>query len=265
MRKSTKNVNNVHSPAIPIRLRNFGQLPKNMPPVDRHMQLIKLFRTASPEANLLAISATLALLFKILVLNRFPSLFNGAFELGLITEAILASVIASYLFYIVVIHVKEHSDRAILQPYIEKHATRVIGDCKAQIDSISQASGIPIIFGSLVKSDLSLALSKIAPYSNAPLLIVFPSQYANWLQYFNHYKKRTTGSIRKLLDQLPYLDAKMVSIITLIDDCTFFAMLPSLNAHQINNTDLRILAGSFEEYCDTCRDLNAHLKKLGYI
>ncbi|MGN2431545.1 hypothetical protein [Pseudomonas syringae] len=228
------------------------------------MQLIKLFKTASPEANVLAIGSTLTLLLKILVMNRLPAFFNGAYELGLIAEAVLASVIASYMFYIVVVHMKEQSDRAILQPYVEKHAARIIGDCSIQIDSIKNASGISLSLGSLIGSDLKIALSKIAPYSDAPLLISLPDQYANWFQYFNHYKERSAVSTRKLLDQLPFLDAKMVSLITLIDDCTLFSILPNLQNYKIKNTDLSLLAGSFEEYSKYCQDLNAHLMKLGY-
>lgn len=228
------------------------------------MQLIKLFKTTSPEANLLAIGSTLTLLIKILVMNRFPALFNGAYELGLIAEAILGSIIASYLFYIVVVHIKEQSDRAILQPYVEKHAARIIKECASQVGAIAKASGVSLSLETMENSDLTAALSKISPYSNAPLLIALPDRYANWLQYFNNYKERSATSIRKLLDQLPFLDARMVSLITLIDDCTFFAMLPPMLSHRINNTDLSVLAGSFEDYSKHCRDLNAHLMKLGY-
>jgi len=106
--------------------------------------LIRFLRSARPEANLLAASALAALLLKILVLNRFPALFFGAYELGLVVEAILASVVASYVFYLFVVHLKSQSDKGAVQPYIVKHTTRVVEDCQSQLLEISKLSGISI-------------------------------------------------------------------------------------------------------------------------
>jgi hypothetical protein len=85
------------------------------------MKLIRLLRSARPEANLLAASATTLLVLKVLVLNRFPAFFSGAYELGLIVERILASIAASYVFYLLVVHLKAQSDKAAV-PAIHRKA-----------------------------------------------------------------------------------------------------------------------------------------------
>jgi hypothetical protein len=118
------------------------------------------------------------------VLNRFPALFFGAYELGLVVEAILASVVASYVFYLFVVHLKSQADKGAVQPYIVKHTTGVVGDCQSQLLEISKLSGISI---SLANASIELvtdAFRKIAPYSDAPLIISPPNVYANWFQYF---------------------------------------------------------------------------------
>lgn len=229
------------------------------------MQLFKLIRTASHEANALAAGAAVLLLVKILLLNRLPSIFVGAYDLGVIVEAVLASVVASYVFYLLVVHVKEQSDREVLRPYVEKHTKRVIGDCISQINEISKASAVALDFNTLSETDVFSAFSKIAPYSQAPLLISAQSnQYANWFQYFIHHENRSKGSIRKLLDQLPFLDATHVSSLTAIDDCSHFAGLSFLLNINVNNPDLTAWAKSFYEYCLLCRELNSHLVRLGF-
>lgn len=229
------------------------------------MQLLKLVRTASREANTLAAGATAALLVKILLLNRYREQFFGAYELGVITESVLASVVASYVFYLLVVHVKEQSDRDVLRPYVEKHSKRVVGDCLSQINEISKASGVSLNFSTLSEADVSAAFSKIAPYSQAPLILSAQSnQYANWFQYFIHHEARSKGSIRKLLDQLPFLDAILVSILTSIDDCSHFSGMSFLLNVQVSNPNLSTWAKSFYEYCLLCRQLNSHLVGLGF-
>ncbi|WP_247263147.1 MULTISPECIES: hypothetical protein [Pseudomonas] len=229
------------------------------------MRLLKLVRTASREANILAVLATAALLFKIFVLNRYSAPFFGVYEFGVIVEAVLASVVASYVFYLLVVHVKESSDREILRPYVEKHSKRLIGECLAQVSDIAKKTGVDLDFLNFTKLDVSSAFSNISPYSQAPLIISTQSmQYANWLQYFNEHKSRSDESIRKLLDQLPFLDASLVSIITAIDDCIHFSTLRFLTNIEIRNEDLSSFSEAFFDYCLLCRQLNLHLVRIGF-
>ena len=233
--------------------------------VRSQMNLLKFLKSASREANVLVLSASAGLLLKVLVLNRFPEKFFGAYQLGLIVEAVLASVVASYVFYLLVVHTKETSDRSVLRPYVEKHSKRVVGDCLSQLAEVSKASGVPLDLHTLSEADAISAFSKIAPYSKAPLLLsAQTNQYANWFEYFIYHEHRTKGSIRKLLDQLPFLDAKMVSILTAIDDCTHFYSLSFLMNVKVRNPDLGAWAKPFYEYCVMCKQLNSHLVTLGF-
>lgn len=228
------------------------------------MRLTKLVRTASSEANALAISAGFLLLVKILLLNRFPGWFFGAYELGIIVEAVLASVLASYVFYLLVVRVKEESDRDVLRPYLEKHSRRIVGECISQVREISKASGITLDFTTVTASDVKSAFSAIAPYSPAPLVVsAQPLQHANWLQYFEFHNERSKASIRKLFDQLPFLDPVHVSVLTDIDDCAHFAQMRAVSNQQIRNTDLSVFSGCFHEYCVLCQGLNKHLANFG--
>lgn len=229
------------------------------------MQLIRLVFTASREANILAISAVILLLFKITFLNRYPSLFFGAYELGVVVEAILASVVASYVFYLIVVHIKEQSDRDLLRPYIEKHSKRIVGDCLSQLNGISQASGTELDFRNLSEECINNAFSNIKPYSIAPLLLsVQPTLSANWFQYFIHHEKRSKESIRKLFDQLPFLSAELIAIIADINDCSHFSKLSLILDVNVSNPNLSVWANSFYGYCTLCRKLDEHILKLGF-
>lgn len=222
------------------------------------MHIFKLLRTASPEANFLAIVSSALLLLKILVFNRLPEIFIGAYQLGLIVEAILGSVVASYIFYIIVVHMKEQKDKATLYPYIKKHVELVVGICQAQIREIGKASGINLELDSISRIDVEMALKNITSNCPVPLLISLPSD-ADWFQYFFHYSTRTKRSIGRLLDQLPFLDAKHISLLTAIDDCSHFNRFDTLSISKICYEDLSWMATKFYDYCELCKALNAHM------
>ena len=227
------------------------------------MRILALLRTASPTANFLAASSTVALLLKVLVLDQLPEMFPGAHKAGLLSDAILTSVVASYVFYLLVVHVKEQTDKDTLRPYIQKHATRVVGDCLSQLSEISKTTGSALSLDSVEKEDVLAAFAKIQPYSPAPLIISPSNARANWFEYFSYHEVRTKGSIRKLLDQLVFLDSRLVATITAIDDCSHFTHLSLVRESRVSNADLSVWAPPFWDYCVLCRALNSYLSAPG--
>lgn len=223
------------------------------------MHLLRLIKTAQPEANLLAAASLLLLLLKALVLNRYPEAFLGAYGLGIVTEGILASVIASYVFYLFIVHLKERRDRAVLYPFLKKHASRVVGECQAQLSDISKKAEITLSFDNL--EGLSDAFSKIPPYSDAPLIINQTLKRANWFQYFDFHNSRTRESIRKLLDQLPYLEPQLVNYISSIDDCAHFWIVTTSLNNPTSNPDLQVWADPFKKYCEACGSLENYISQ----
>ena len=219
------------------------------------MRLLRFLSSARPEANWLAGTSLAVLFLKVLALNRIPELFRGGYELGVIVEAILASVVASYVFYLLVVHLKDRSDRTAVHPYIAKHVTRVIGDCQSQLQEIGRAAGVEVSLTNAAES-IADAFTKIAPYSRAPLLMSPPDVYANWFQYFFFYRDRTRESIRRVLAQLPFIDAALVGLLASIDDCTHFFSLEYLQQARVRNEDLSAWTSTFVEYCGHCRKLN---------
>ncbi|WP_212646219.1 hypothetical protein [Delftia sp. PE138] len=227
-------------------------------------QIKRLIKTASKEANTLTISALFLIGFKILILNKFPQLFPGAYDIGVIFEGVLASIVASYIFYLFVVHIKEKSDNEILKPYITSHATKIVIDSSTQISNISQHSGVMLDAENLDAQHLENALSNLHPYGAAPL-VISPNtgEHASWMQYFHYYKESNRRQIRKLLDQIRFLDASLVSDLTKIDDCNHFIAMDILITAHIGNENLSTLAESMHEYHLLCQALNKHFIKLG--
>jgi hypothetical protein len=224
------------------------------------MHLVRLVRSASKEANFIVLVSMFLLAIKIFLLDRIPSFFSGFFEMGIIMEDIFSSVIASYLFYLFVIHLKEFSDKETIQPYIHKHSMRVVGYCLNQLKAIGTTAGEHVSISNASVEHVTAAFKKISPYTKAPIFLVTTKKYANWFEYFIYHSERTKESIRRVLIQLPYADAKLVSMLTSIDDCAHFHNINFMRSIKVNDMDLANWATNFSEYCQLCEQLNAYLK-----
>ena len=108
------------------------------------MNILNLFKTASPAANALTLSSGILLIIKIFIFNRISEVFPGGYEFGVLSDAILISVVASYIFYLLVIHLKDQKDKETVRPYIEKHAKRIVGNCLGILIKISKKTEIQL-------------------------------------------------------------------------------------------------------------------------
>lgn len=225
------------------------------------MKYVSFLKSASGPASALTIISVTLLLFKMLYLNKFPAIFPGAYELGVIVEAVLASVIASYIFYLIVVHTKEVSDKDTIRPYVTKHSQRLVNNCNDLIDQFSKLARVKLDTKALDSQELEKALSKISPRGQAPL-VFHSGAYANWIEYIKYSLERSSDTIRKLFDKIIFLDAELVSILTEIDDCDFIAMMSHIpSAEHFRNTGLEFLSGSMLRYVQACQKLEAYLKK----
>jgi hypothetical protein len=224
------------------------------------MHLVRIVKSASKEANFIVLVSVFLLAIKVFFLDAIPSFFSGGYEMGVIMEDIFSSVVASYLFYLFVIHLKEYSDKETIQPYIHKHSLRVVGYCFTQVKAVAASAHEDVSISNASVEKITAAFKKIPPYSKAPIIIASTKKQANWFEYFIYQSERTKESIRRVLIQLPYADAKLVSILTSIDDCAHFHNINFMRSIKINDQDLVNWAPNFAEYCKLCEQLHAYLK-----
>lgn len=227
------------------------------------MDLWKFLKSASRSATYLALGALVTLAVKVLILNRWPAPFSYLYDFGVLIEAILASVVASYVFYLLVVHLKEVSDREIVAPYIDHHSNRVVTECESQLKELNKVNETSISLENMSLESITQAFARISPHSPAPL-IVGPNinDRANWIGYFEFHNRKTRESIAKIMAQLIFLDAKRVSLLVSVDDCSHFALMSTLSNTPFGNTDMSAFAGTFHDYCLSCLAIKRYLSDL---
>lgn len=220
----------------------------------------KLFLRSIPSAlNWLSSGTVTVLLLKIFLLNQIAEPTPGFMQLGLVFEGILASVLASYFFYLIVVHFKEMRDKAVIYPHVIKWAQGVVRECQIQLAEFSKQTKDHIEIQSMTKQDIESIFQKIDPNSNSPLADL-SGKRTNWIQYFEHHRIRSKRNIAKIMTQLIFLDAPLVAHLTEVDNCNHFNALEKLPFRQIGNKDLSALVSAFFDYCVACRNLDSYLK-----
>ena len=223
------------------------------------MNLRRLFKSIPSEANVLAAGSLALFLFKTLALNRSPAAFVGAYELGLLVEGVLGSVIASYAFFVIVVHFREVTDRSRLEPYVAKHVARIANDCQLQLNAFSTNPNRRLDLDFLTLDEVNAAFAACAPYAEAPMVYLPGIANANWLQYLEHFTEKAQRTIGRVLVQLQYIDAELVGLLTSIEDCGHFEHVQLTGSTlPVGNVNLSAWAPTFFEYCERCRALRQY-------
>jgi len=219
----------------------------------------KYILTIPKPVNWLALAALGLLLLKVLVLNQISEVFHGAHELGTVFEGVLASVLASYAFYIIVVHMKYVQNCSAIYPRVTRWIKLIVNEYKAQLIQFQAASGVELIPETLTEQHVAEAFKRIHPYENAPLL-VSANQNATWMQFLEYNKNRAKDHISKIISQLVFLDAELVSLLKEIEDCPHFQIMEFIVYNKISNQDLSNLSKSFFEYCEACKALDNYFQ-----
>lgn len=218
--------------------------------------MINLITTTPAFLNLLSSLTVLTLLTKLFVFNNINEPFKGLNELGIVFEGLMASILASHIFYLVVVHLKEQNDKKTIYPHIIQWSRRVVADCISQLKEFEKTTGVKLDFESLKEADLNSAMSKIHPRGQAPMVLGASGQHASWMQFLESYRLRTKGYLTKILSQIVFLEADIVSRITKIDECNHFYSMEMIANIPIGNKDLSNFSKSFFEYYQNCLSLN---------
>ena len=221
------------------------------------------WKTIPRSINGLALVSIIVLLFKVFWLNHVVEPFEGMNQLGLVVEGLLASVLASYVFFLIVVHFKDTRDKAHIYPHVLRWADHVVGECRSQISAFAKHSGVQADIESITSDDVDQMLQRIDPKTNAPLVFSI-GHYANWLQYLEHHRVRTKRHVAKIMSQLMFLEAPLVSLVTKIDDSTHFMIIEMIHAVPIKNSDLSAFSKEFFGYCVACRDLQDFIRSHPY-
>lgn len=222
------------------------------------MRLLLLLRSVPLVANIVAGASMVLLVLKALVLNRLPGAFTGAQELGVLVDSVLTSIVASYIFFVMVVHWPNTRDRLLVRPHVARHSRQVVRFCRQQLAALGGATGTTLEFESLSTDELRKAFRATNPNAPAPMVFFPGNQTATWIQYLEHHVERSLTSIARTLSNVQFIEARLVQLLTSIEDSSYFLQMRLVGSAPMRNTDLSVWAEPFIQYCALCNQLEAY-------
>jgi hypothetical protein len=162
----------------------------------------------------LVFAAMALLMIKIFAMDQFPAAFQGAHELGLVVNSILTSIVSSFVFYLLVVHLKEFRERQIVTPYIKGKINRITSTCAAMLNTISRGTGVELELQTVTASDLEAVLAKVDPNAPSPAMVGWPARPMTWLEYFRNSTIRTKDNLAKAFVHMRFLDACLAAALS---------------------------------------------------
>jgi hypothetical protein len=190
-----------------------------------------------------------------------PELFRMKSDWREVLQRLCLSYVSSYIFFFVVVHVKKEKDKANINSFIAPKILAACSQWRQQLRDVCNAASVVMPEELPDRTFLANVFSKLRPNYLSPLKNT-QGDYANWQEYFWYHKTRVDGFICVVTDKMPFLDAKLVKLLSELSECEHFQYLELLQTTTSNHVDLSFLADRFHDYCVKSQELETYASKL---
>lgn len=189
-------------------------------------------------------------------LSDIPELFKGGAKLGKLIYTICISYISAFIFYFIVIHIKEQKDKNNVNNFLKIQTSTIIIYNERLLMYLREGSGINVVpiysskkeVESIIKKnnqikevprypskkEVELICERIDPNSPGPSVVVPLNGIArgdmvsNWLELLKYFKSLTEETIKKIYIVMNFLDSEYLKLIISIENSRYF--------DELNNT-----------------------------
>jgi len=211
--------------------------------------IFKLITTLRKDLAFLFMLALLTVCVIDFWLINIPELFNGGHVLGTIIEKLCLSYISAFIFYFLVVHIKQQKDKKNIYNYVAIKSNLIIAYGQTIGRDLAKAADVTMKNYYPNKNELLEICSKVNPYSETPLLINFTGQKANWFEHFENYRIRSMDAIQEIYAKMPFLDTQLVQHLSKIENSQFFSLSKAISPYPIqfkNDTLLNFFSTIFD-------------------
>ncbi|MFA7116600.1 MAG: hypothetical protein WC140_05140 [Bacteroidales bacterium] len=222
-------------------------------------KFVKNIKTLRLDLVMIFIVAILSIFIIDFWLIDIPELFCGGAKILQILFRLCFAYVSAFVFYFLVVHLKNQKDKENLYSYISIKTIMIISQTKALSKEIAKTAGVTLKGNYPDKIELNYICKSINPNSNAPLLLGNSDKNANWIQYFDYCKRQNNKVIDKILSKMQFVDSELVNQLAKIEDCISFNV--SMSPRHIGNKDLISFESLLEKYFELVKDLEKYYNK----
>lgn len=199
---------------------------------------VSLFRSIDKRLNIGLLVSFSCITIVEFIYDKTPELFIGGAKLGEIISNLSLAFIASYMFYVVVVHFKYIKDKEHLDPYIALKSKQVVG-------SILELTGTIIWKAqdekdSEIKYPNKLELEEIT--KNVHFKDLAPEAYRRSHQnintmwdFTNHWKGLCEERLKDILTLSLFLESEHIKLLLNIQESSFYSIINFFEEVELDN------------------------------
>lgn len=180
-------------------------------------------------------------------LKKIPEIFSYGAETGEIIYRICLSIVSSYIFYFIVVHLKTERDRENINQYVANKVRLIIYRCEARLAKLMEKDDIPrALLRQTSEIDISQAFEHHRKFQGAYSNRLF---WQGWIGDLREDIQHSTESINKIFRKMPWLDSELVQILAKMED-SLLLLTKNLNG------DLNPAVDSYFKHLKICVELS---------
>jgi hypothetical protein len=225
-------------------------------------RLINILRSVNQSVIIVFLSSLLFIAIYKFLLLRIEEYFVGASVMGEIFYEIALAIVASSIFYFVVVHLKDYHDKKIVQKILYHKLIRISNIKNMLLRELFQKSGIAPNNIAVSEESLRAVLSSISPNDPSPPVFELMKTNPNWTTYLIYFSRQTLDVVRDAYQFMHYLDSPLLEILHKIENSNYVNHLrPFESIAEYTYPDLSPFTKSFLEYITLIDELSSYLAK----
>jgi len=222
-------------------------------------------RSVNLVLTILVVAAIISIIIMEGWLLDIPEIVTWGSEFGSVYYKLCIAMISSYIFYFIVVHLKNMRDKEWLDPVVSRHVAEIVGNYKFQIRAIKHEAGIDSEKEYFIWNDDKARLieifSKVKTKGKTPLINDAGVAFS-WLEFLHLMMRKTMTDINFLLEKIQFLDSELVNILSLIQYCEYFQTIDLIvRQREFENEDLSFFGELFYMYGTYCAYLETYAIK----
>ncbi|TDE46752.1 hypothetical protein E0I26_01325 [Flavobacterium rhamnosiphilum] len=143
--------------------------------------------------------------------------FVGGAKIGNIFYQLSLAYIGSFIFYFIVIYLKEKKDKHLIEPYISLKILAIITNGKILIKVLNIESSVLLKNEYPTKNEMKEMCSKIDPNNK-----IKGWYNTTWIRLCKEYRKESEIEMKSVYEKITFLDSKLVRLLTDIQTSSYY-------------------------------------------
>ena len=228
------------------------------------VELIKTLRKDLSFIFILCLAIVLCINFWFI---DIPELFKNGSKVGILIEKLCLSYISAFIFYFLVVHTKQQKDKKHIYEFVAEKSLHIISYGQTIGRDLAKDANVKLKEYYPSKDELIEICYKIDPYSEPSTLVSRFGHKLNWFLHFENYRQETMTAINEIYAKMPFLDAKLINHLSLIESSNFFSFTKGMQnlPFKAKNENLLNFSDTIFNYLNTVKEFeefyNKNIKK----